>query len=65
MTAEELVATYGPDVIAEARSWCEDVVADPDTVDEATDDDVLGFVARHYEGGVAAFLADGLAEVLA
>lgn len=59
MNAADLAETYGPDVLADARAWCEDVVADPDAVDDGTDDDVLRFVARHYEGGVAAFLADG------
>jgi hypothetical protein len=64
MTAAELVAIYGPGVIAEARAWCEDVVHDPDAVEDGTDDDVVRFVARHYDGGIAAFLADGLAEVV-
>ena len=48
------------DDVAEARAWCEDVVADPDEVDTATDDEVLTYVARRYEGGLAGFLADGV-----
>lgn len=46
------------DDLAEARAWCEDVVDDPDAVEDGTDDDVVRFIARNYCGGVAAFLAD-------
>lgn len=46
------------DDVAEARAWCEDVVADPEAVEDATDDEVLRHVARHYCGGLAAFMAD-------
>jgi hypothetical protein len=49
-----------PQDVADARAWCADVVADSDTVDEATDDEVLTYVARRYEGGIAAFIADGV-----
>jgi hypothetical protein len=49
---------YTPDAVAACRAWCEDVVADPDTVDEASDDEVMTYVAEHYCGGLASALLD-------
>jgi hypothetical protein len=50
---------YAPFVLAdEARSWVMDVVPNGDDVDEATDAEVMAFVAKHYEGGTLAFAAD-------
>ena len=40
----------------EARGWCEDCFSD--YPDDATDDEVWACVARQYDGGIAAFLAD-------
>jgi hypothetical protein len=53
------------DDVAEARAWCEDTVADPEVVEDATDDEVLRHVARHYEGGLPAFRAALAPEVIA
>ena len=43
-----LADRYGmtADDVAEARAWCEDVVYDPEAVEDATDDEVLRHVAR-------------------
>jgi len=49
---------YTPDAVAACRAWCADVVADPDTVDEATDDEVMTYVADHYAGGLLQALLD-------
>jgi len=49
---------YSPDAVADARAWCADVVADPDAVDEASDDEVMTYVADHYGGGLGRFLDD-------
>lgn len=55
------VEAYGltPDDIMSARYWCQDVVGNPDEVDDAPDEDVMRFLARHYGGGIAQFLDDG------
>ena len=49
---------YTPDAVAAGRAWVEDVVADPDTVDEATDDEVMTYVAEHYAGGLATAMVE-------
>jgi hypothetical protein len=55
--------TYVPFVLAdEARAWIEDVVANPEDVEDATDAEVMDFVARRYEGGLVAFAADVYAD---
>ena len=55
MTTED----YAPFSLAdEARLWIMDVVANPDEVDEATDAEVMRYVARYYDGGTLAFAAD-------
>lgn len=53
-----MTADYAADVVADARAWCMDVVADPEALEDAADADVMRFVARNYCGGVAAFLQD-------
>ena len=54
-----LTEDYAPFVLAdEARAWIADVVPNVDDVDEASDADVMRFVAQHYEGGTVAFAAD-------
>lgn len=45
------------DLIAEARAWCEDAFSDMPA--DATDAEVRACVAAQYEGGWAAFVADG------
>ena len=54
--------TYSARVIEDARYWIEDVVSNPEDVEDGTDDEVLAFVARHYEGGLPAFVRDGMYE---
>lgn len=53
-----MTADYAPEVVADARAWAEDVVADPEAVEDATDAEVMRFLARNYCGGVAGFLQD-------
>jgi hypothetical protein len=53
-----MTADYAPEVVADARAWAEDVVANPEAVEDATDAEVMRFVALTYCGGVAAFLQD-------
>lgn len=53
-----MTADYAPEVVADARAWCADVVADPEAVEDAADAQVMRFVARNYCGGVAGFLHD-------
>jgi hypothetical protein len=49
---------YSPDAVAACRAWVEDVVSDPDTVDEASDDEVMTYVAEHYAGGLASAMSE-------
>lgn len=49
---------YAPFVlIEEARAWVEDVVGNPEDVEDGSDAAVMDFVRRNYEGGVIAFAA--------
>jgi hypothetical protein len=50
--------TYPADVVADARAWSADVVTDPEAVEDATDVEVMAYVARNYCGGVDGFLQD-------
>ena len=57
------IQSYAPFVLVElAREWIMDVVPNLDDVEEASDDDLMRFVAKHYEGGVIAFAADAYAD---
>lgn len=50
-----------PETIREMRDWIADCVwqdLHEDEVDDLTDEQVVRGVARHYCGGVAAFIAD-------
>lgn len=52
---------YGPETVTAARGWLSDCSwadADQDVIAALTDACVMGAVARHYEGGTAAFIAD-------
>ena len=51
---------YAPEVIADARAWIADVVSDPEAVEDAPVADILAFVAANYEGGIGAFVRDGM-----
>lgn len=55
-------ATYSARVIEDARHWIEDVVSNPEDVEDANAEDVLAFVAKHYGGGLPAFVRDGMYE---
>jgi hypothetical protein len=50
--------TYPADVVADARAWSADVVADPEAVEDAADADVMAYVARNYCGGIGGFMQD-------
>ena len=47
-----------PAIVEEARAWLLDCGLDAYEVVTATDRRVLAIVDYHYEGGLAAFLAD-------
>lgn len=55
----ETDAIYPPAMIEDARAWIEDVVGNPEDVEDATDADVLAFVRKHYDGSLGAFRRDG------
>lgn len=49
-----------PETIAAAREWVADCVwiEDPEDIEEMTDAQILAGVERHYDGGLAQFIAD-------
>lgn len=52
---------YGPETVTAAREWLADCTwadADADVIAALTGARVMGAVARHYEGGTAAFMSD-------
>ena len=54
--------TWDPELVADARAWTEDVVSNPEDVEDASDADVIAFVRRNYSGGWIAFVRDGAPE---
>jgi hypothetical protein len=53
---------YAPELVADARAWIADVVGNPDDVDDASDDEIVLFVRRNYDGGWGAFVRDSAPE---
>lgn len=49
---------WDPELVADARAWIEDVVENPEDVEDASDDEIVRHVRRNYSGGWAAFVAD-------
>jgi hypothetical protein len=56
------IEDYAPVAIAEyAREWVIDCVPNPEDVEDASDDDVMEWARRHYDGGIMALAADAYA----
>lgn len=58
LAAAHAAADATPDEITQARAWVRDVVANPDTVDDAPATDVIAYLDRQYATGWAGFLND-------
>jgi hypothetical protein len=57
-----MMPVYSAQAVTEARAWlsdCEWQDIDADGIAVLSDACVMRAVARHYEGGVRAFIADG------
>ncbi len=60
----ERYADLTPEHVAAMREWCLDCMSgnydfEEDEINEASDNEIVMWVARQYDGGVRGFITDG------